>query len=86
MSSLIRKRAEERIKHRSPVSDDKQSSKGSKSGRKSKKKMSTEMTAELQMVIRDCAEEVELLGEFAAVSWRHVPILQCYRWPFQILR
>ncbi len=71
---------------RSPVNDTKQSTKGSKPGRKGKQKKSTEVSAELHFAIRECAEEIELLGEFAAVSWSHVPILQCYKWPFQIAR
>ncbi len=86
MSALIRKMAEGRIKQGSLSSEDKQRSKGSKSSRKGKQKRSTEVTSEVQLEIRKCAEEVELLGEFAAVSWRHVPILQCYKWPFQILK
>ncbi len=78
--------AEERIKQGSPSSEDKQRSKGSKSNRKAKQKRSTEVTVELQLEIRNCAEEIELLGEFAAVNWRHVPILQCYKWPYQIFK
>ncbi len=77
--------AEERIEQRSLVTEDEQRSKGSQSNRKGKKKKkSTATTDELLLEIRKCAEEVELVGEFAAVNWRHIPILQCYKWPFQI--
>ncbi len=71
----------------SPASNHNQRS-GSISGRKGKQKKlrPIKMSPEMQLAIRRCSEEVELVGEFAAVSWKHVPILHCYRWPVNIFR